>query len=523
MNAQLPANVGSVFIVSEPRAAQQSSTRCPAPVRLALRHGIVYHDFAPRTAGRRTSIQRTEGSSRLIHSLREARMRNRVPPLSEAQYSCNFADLQKPFTAEQAGVESSRCLYCFEAPCITACPTHIDVPSFIHKIHDQNVRGAARVILDANPLGASCARVCPVEVLCEGACVLNHNQDKPIEIGRLQRFAVDWYFDRDMPPLFALPPPSGKRVALIGAGPASLGCAAALRRLGHAAVLFDRNPAPGGLNTYGIAQYKMTPRDSQREVDYVRTLGVDIRCGVDIGRDFGLADLLRDYDAVFLGIGLGGTQRLGIPGEDKVGVVDALTFIRDYKTRPYGEVPVGRRVAVVGAGNTAVDAATAAARLGAERTWIVYRRSEAEMPAFEYEHDLALADGIVFQWLAAPTAVLGDREVEGLRCVRMRLGAPDARGRPTPEPVPGSEFDLAVDMVIAATGQEKQRDWLMRIDGLQLRADRVVVDGTTGMTSVPGLFAGGDCTNGGLEVVNAVAEGKLAAKGIDAWMQRSSA
>jgi glutamate synthase (NADPH/NADH) small chain len=449
-------------------------------------------------------------------------MRNPAPRLGPAQYACNFADIQKPFTAAQAAVEAARCLFCFEAPCITACPTHIDIPGFIQKIASGNLRGSARTILDANPLGASCARVCPVEVLCEGACVLNHDRAKPVEIGRLQRYSTDWHQEQGMPPLFALPAPNGSRVALVGAGPASLGCAAALRRLGYAAVLFDRNPEPGGLNTYGIAQYKMTPADSRREIDFVRSLGAEFRCGVDVGRDVPLGDLRRDYDAVFLGIGLGGTQRLGIPGDTLPGVAGALEFIRDYKTRPYGEVAVGRRVAVIGAGNTAIDAATAAVRLGAERTWIVYRRSEAEMPAFRYEYELAKQDGVAFEWLTAPVAVLGTQHVEGLRCQRMRLGAADARGRPQPEPVPGSELVLDVDMVIAATGQAKQVDWLARVDGLALRDGRVVVDPDTGATSVPGLFAGGDCVNGGLEVVNAVAEGKRAARGIDAFLRARS-
>jgi dihydropyrimidine dehydrogenase (NAD+) subunit PreT len=446
-------------------------------------------------------------------------MKNRAPRLTDVQYACNFADIQKPLTSAQAFVESSRCLFCFEAPCITACPTHIDVPSFIQKIRNENVRGAARVILDANPLGASCARVCPVEVLCEGACVLHHNLEKPVEIGRLQRFATDWYFERGMPALFPLPPANGHRVALVGAGPASLGCAAALRRLGYAAVVFDRNPEPGGLNTYGIAQYKMTPEDSLREIEFVRSLGAEFRCGVEVGTQLTLDSLRQDHDAVFLGIGLGGTHRLEIPGADKNGVVDALHFIRDYKTRPYGDVPVGRRVAVIGGGNTAIDAATAAVRLGAERTWIVYRRSEAEMPAFHYEIELAKRDGVVFQWLAAPSEILGDGGVAGLRCQRMRLGPPDARGRARPEPVPGSDFVLEVDMVIAATGQEKLGEWLGAIQGLALDGGRVMVDAETGMTSVPGLFAGGDCANGGLEVVNAVAEGTRAAFGIDAWMR----
>src|SRR5262249_13194582 len=266
-------------------------------------------------------------------------------------------------------------------PCITACPTHIDVPSFIRKIGTGNTTGAARVILEANPLGASCARVCPVSALCEGACVVNHNHERPVAIGRLQRYATDHYFAHGMRPLPALPPENGSTVALVGAGPASLGCAAELRRLGYGAVVFERDALPGGLNTYGIAQYKMTPDVSLEEVEYVKALGVQIQTGVTIAPSgtpdrtrMPLAQLRRDYAAVFLGIGLGATQKLGIPGEDLPGAVEALDFIRAYKTRPYGTVRVGRRVAVIGAGNTSIDAATAAVRLGAGQVAIVYRR-----------------------------------------------------------------------------------------------------------------------------------------------------
>jgi glutamate synthase (NADPH/NADH) small chain len=448
-------------------------------------------------------------------------MKNPAPKLTAEQYACNFADIQGPLTSEQAMIESARCLFCFEAPCITACPTNIDVPGFILKILNENPKGSARLILDANPLGASCARVCPVEALCEGACVLNHNQEKPIQIGRLQRFSTDWYFAHDMPTLFERPEPNGHKVALIGAGPASLGCAAELCKRGYAATLFDRNPEPGGLNTYGIAQYKMTPRESLDEIEFVRSLGATIRTGAEIGRDVQIADLLRDYDAVFLGVGLGATHKLGIPGDDRNGVFEALHFIRDYKSQPYGAVPVGRRVAVIGAGNTAIDAATAAVRLGAEHTWILYRRSHDEMPAFDYEYELAKQDGVVFQWLTAPVEVLGEDTVEGLRCVRMTLGDPDEHGRARPEPIPGSEFVLEVDMIIGAIGQEKLIEFLATFDALKLENGCVAVNPETGMTSVPGLFAGGDCVNGGMEVVNAVAEGKLAAAGIDRFVRES--
>jgi len=449
----------------------------------------------------------------------EVQVRNPVPQQPPEKYSCNFADLHPPLTPQQANFESSRCLFCFEAPCITACPTHIDVPAFIRKIQVENVRGAARVILEANPLGASCARVCPVEALCEGACVVNHNHERPVSIGRLQRFATDWYAARGMPPLLTVGPATGRQIALIGAGPASLGCAAELRRLGHAATIFERDPHPGGLNTYGIAQYKMTPRTSLQEVEFIRGLGVQFRTGVEVGRDVQIADLRRDHDALFLGVGLGGTQRLGIPGEGLTGVTDALSFIRAYKTEPYGTVPVGRHVVVVGAGNTAVDAATAAVRLGAEHVVMMYRRGRDEMSAYDYEYELAKQDGIGFEWWTAPLEIRGKNGVvEGLRCVRLLAGPPGADGRCKLEPIAGSEFLLGTDMVIAAIGQEKRQAWLAKIPGLTLDRGRVVVDETTGMTSIAGVFSGGDCANGGMEVVNAVAEGQRAARGMHAWM-----
>jgi glutamate synthase (NADPH/NADH) small chain len=454
-----------------------------------------------------------------VDARKEVAMQNPAPRLPAEQYSCNFADLHPPLTATQAAFEASRCLFCFEAPCITACPTHIDVPSFILKIRNQNTRGAARVILDANPLGASCARVCPVEALCEGACVVNHDQERPVAIGRLQRFATDWYFEHGMPPLFTPAATNGRRVALIGAGPASLGCAAELRKLGYAAILYERDPLPGGLNTYGIAQYKMTPRASLEEIEFVKSLGAELRTGVEVGRDVQVADLRRDHDAVFIGVGLGKTQGLGIPGEERDGVWEALDFIRQYKTKPYGEVPVGRRVAVIGAGNTSIDAATAAVRLGADEVTIVYRRGRDEMPAYDYEYELAKQDGVRFEWWTVPIEVLGDGPVTGLRCVRMRLSAPGAGGQRALEPVAGSEFTMPVDMVVKAVGQEKRLAWLESIPGLRLAKGVVAVDRDSGMTSVPGLFAGGDCANGGQEVVNAVAEGKLAAHGIDRWVR----
>ncbi|MDD5542708.1 MAG: NAD(P)-dependent oxidoreductase [Acidobacteriia bacterium] len=454
--------------------------------------------------------------------------------ISEAQFRTNFSDLHPPLGDNAAVVEASRCLFCFDAPCTIACPTHIDVPKFIKKIATRNVHGSARTILEANILGASCAKVCPVDVLCEGACVMNHHNEKPIQIGLLQRYAMDWADQRDYQP-FAAGNPNGKKVACIGGGPASLACAAELAQMGYDVTIYERKPLAGGLNTYGIAEYKLTPKDAVRETERVRHLGVKFECGVEVTDHIGEAtgkakapatqrsisfrELEDQYNAVFIGIGLGETLDLKIPGEDLGGVVDALSFIEEYKTRRT-KCRVGKRVAVIGAGNTAVDAATAAARLGAAEVRMVYRRSEKEMPAFAYEYELAKRDGINFNWLTQPVRIHGKKHVEKLECVRMELGKPDKTGRRRPEPVPRSKFFIECDMVIKSLGQTKFEGFLQGILHLNRAKDgRVMVDEMTYQTSNPKYFAGGDCINGGQEVVDAVADGKKAAHGIHGWIQ----
>jgi glutamate synthase (NADPH/NADH) small chain len=397
-----------------------------------------------------------------------------------------------------------------------ACPTGIDIPGFIKKIATGNLTGSGRTILEANILGASCARVCPTSVLCEGACVLLDRDEKPIKIGRLQRYATDHILDHQIDVFRTKPRPNGRKVALVGSGPASLGCAAELARLGYQTTIFEKSPEAGGLNTYGIAYYKLTPEVSLAEVNLVRGLGVEIRTGVEVGRDISMEKLMADYDAVFLGIGLGHTYRLDIPGEDKAGVVEALDFIREIHTKPLHQVAVGERVAVIGCGNTAIDAVTQAKRLGAKEAVILYRRGEADMPAYSYEYDIAKKDGCAFHFHTAPLEVLGDGAVTGLKLIRTEN---DANGRAVP--VAGSEFELPFDMVIKALGQEKQADLLRRlVPGLALEKNGCVTcDPATGQTNVENVFTGGDARNGGREVVNAVAEGKKAARGMHAWLQ----
>lgn len=421
-----------------------------------------------------------------------------MPDLSHEQIEENFAELNPLMSAAEAAVESNRCLYCYDAPCTQACPTHIDVPSFIKKIASGNLTGSARVIFDANPIGATCSRVCPVEVLCEGACVEKTLLHKPIEIGRLQRFATDHAIDNGKH-LLSVAPANRKSVGIIGSGPAGISCAVYLARLGYAVTIYERKAKPGGLNTYGMAEYKMTQIDSLGEVQLAEKMGVVIRTLADVGSaELPFDGIVDRHDAVFLAVGLGSTNWLNIPGEELSGVVDALAFIERIKSREWHSVPLGRRVAVIGAGNTAIDAVTQAKRLGAERVMLVYRRTEAEAPAYDYEMELAKKDGVEFHWQTSPTEIVGDGSVSGLRCRH----------------ADGSEFTLACDQVIKAIGQERSGAFFTEVCGVAVdERGRVVVDEML-QTSRLGIFAGGDCVNGGGEAVEAAQMGKHAAQGI---------
>lgn len=432
-----------------------------------------------------------------------------------------FAEIHPPLDPQAALVEANRCLYCFDAPCTAACPTHIDVPRFIKKIATGNLRGSALTILDANILGASCSRVCPVQVLCEGACVMHRYNKQPIEIGRLQRHAMDSFYGNGAKLPWQPASERSAKVACIGAGPASLACAAELRKYGYAVTVFERRPLAGGLNTYGVAEYKLRAADSLREVELVKSLGVEFRFGVMVGADIALQDLEREYAAIFLAIGLGPTEPMNLPGEDLAGVVDALRFIADYKIAQ--TIPVGKKVAVIGGGNTAIDAANAAKRLGATEVTMVYRRSEREMPAFLFEYEHSKLEGVQFSFQAQPVAIRPSpsdpRRVGALECVRMELGAPDASGRRKPQPIPGSKLWIECDMVIPAVGQSRFLEFLGACRGIELRDGAVVVDARTGRTTNPRYYAAGDCVNGGREVVDAVAEGKRAGLGIVSWLE----
>jgi glutamate synthase (NADPH/NADH) small chain len=436
-------------------------------------------------------------------------------PLDITQIEQNFSDINPPLTVAEAAHEANRCLYCYDAPCMHACPTHIDVPAFIKKIATGNLHGSARVIFDANPIGATCARVCPVEVLCEGACVEKTLLQKPIEIGRLQRYATDHALTKGRQ-IFTKGEPIGKSVGIIGSGPAGLSCATYLARLGYDVTVYERKAMAGGLDTYGMAEYKMPQAVSLSEVEHVAAMGVKFMLNTEIihrrdpetevlGGETNQVgfDLLDEWhDAIFLGVGLGETNVMDIPGEDLDGVYDALHFIGRVKTRDWKSVPLGRTVAVVGAGNTAIDAVTQAKRLGAERVVMVYRRTEKDAPAYDYELELARKDGIEFVWQAAPVGILSEdgKHVSGLRC----------------EKTDGSLelFEVPCDMVIKAVGQQKMRGFFENV--AQVKTDekgRVAVNERM-QTSNPKIFSGGDCANGGAEAVDAVQMGKLAAMGI---------
>ena len=429
-----------------------------------------------------------------------------TPPETAAR----FSDLHPAFEPQAAVAEANRCLFCFDAPCMNACPTHIDVPRFIKKIASDNLRGSAHAILEANVLGASCSRACPVEVLCEGACVMHRYNRQPIEIARLQRFAMDAFHAPGTNLPFAPPSDSGKRVALIGAGPASLACAAELRRHGIAATIYDARPLPGGLNSYGIAEYKLPLAESLREIDMIARLGVEFRFGVTVEASL-LAELERTHDAVFLGMGLGAIHRLGVPGEDLNGVTNALDLIEGYKTGTITRM--ASRVTVIGAGNTAIDAAIAAVRLGADEVYMIYRRGPEQMSAFSFEYEHAKQEGVRFHWQKAVTAIEGDGRVEKISVTHLE---PSEDGSIVP--VPESNFKVDVGTVVLAIGQGTHAGFLAE-SGVTLERGRILVERATGQTANPKFFAGGDCTNGGREVVDAVADGKRAGLAMTAWLR----
>ncbi len=437
--------------------------------------------------------------------------------LNEKLYAENFSDIHPPFENKEAAlVEANRCLFCYDAPCIKGCPTSIDIPKFIKQISTDNIKGSAHTIFISNIFGGGCSRVCPVEKLCEGNCVYNLLDEKPIEIARLQRWATDKIienktklFERKEIPVQE----NIKKVAIVGAGPAGLSCAHVLSREGIDVTVFEKESKGGGLMTYGIAAYKVTPVFCEEEVDYITSLGgIDIKYDHALGKEVTLEQLQKEYDAVYLGIGVGLANRLHIPGEDLEGVVDAISFIYDIRTKGFPNIPVGNKVAVIGMGMTAIDAATQSKRLGAKEVTMIYRRSEAEKSCTQKELDIALLDGCNMKWLASPKKIIGEEgKVKSLVCDVMKLGAPDHTGRPSPIPT-GEVITLDVDMVIKATGQSPFID-LINENGIENNKGKIALK-ENNSTSIHGVFAGGDAVNGGKEVVNAVQAGKDGAKAI---------
>lgn len=419
-----------------------------------------------------------------------------------------------PLSVEEALVEADRCLDCggaAGAPCTVACPAGIDVPGFIRSIADGDTERAAALIFEENLLGGTCARVCPVEELCEGACVVQHEGRPAIRIAQLQRFATDQAFGQDRPAT-SRPRWTGRRIAVVGAGPAGLVCAGELAARGHHVTLFEARGETGGLARFGIAPYRQQREPLPQETRAIAALGVEVVLGVEFALPDSLRELEAEYDAIFLGVGMGGDVDVSLPGDDLPEVWDSLPFIEALKT---GAAPeVGDAVIVIGGGNTSIDVAREALRLGARDVTLLYRRSEAEMPAYAHEVAEARGEGVRFQWLTLPVRIVGDRRVEAVECRYVRLGQPDASGRRRPEPVEGTEFRIPADTVVKAIGQRPRSEFLSWIDGLELEGSRVKVEPETGRTSNPKYFAAGDAVTGGATVVEAVRTAKIAARGI---------
>ncbi|MBL4854200.1 MAG: NAD(P)-dependent oxidoreductase [Robiginitomaculum sp.] len=431
--------------------------------------------------------------------------------LSAREIADNFSDLHPPLNAQQVHVEASRCLFCYDAPCVTACPTAIDIPKFIRQIATENVTGAAKTILSANIMGGTCARACPTEILCEEKCVLNTGELRPIEIGALQRRAVDHLMDTATVHPFVRAAPTGKTIGVIGAGPAGLACAHELALRGHNVTVYEAKPKAGGLNEYGLAAYKMADDFAAKEVEFILGIGgIDIKNGQALGRNFSLGDLQEKHGAVFIGIGVTNPRALGIEGEELDGVSNALDFIEAIRQAgDLSKLNPGNDVVIIGGGNTAIDAAVQAKRLGAENVTLAYRRGPSQMGATEWEQDLAATNGVVIKHWVSPLAILGEGRAQSVEfeCMRLVDGV-----------LTGSLDRLYVnaDRVYKAVGQTLVSDDLT---GLKIEHGKIVVD-AYGLTSRPGVYAGGDCIKSGEDLtVQAVADGKKSAQAIHAMLE----
>jgi len=427
--------------------------------------------------------------------------------LTPAEYDANFSDLHPRLTKHEALVASDRCYFCYDAPCMTACPTSIDIPMFIRQISTGNPIGSAKTIFDQNILGGMCARVCPTEQLCEQACVRNTAEERPVEIGRLQRYATDTAMAENKQ-FYTRAASTGKKIAVIGAGPAGLACAHRLAVNGHDVTIFDAREKAGGLNEYGIATYKAVDDFAQKEVDYVLAIGgIEVKNGQALGRDFSLSDLSQQYDAVFLGLGLAGVNALRAEGEDLEGVADAVAYIAELRQAGNkADIAIGRRVVVLGGGMTAIDAAVQAKLLGAEEVTICYRRGKEHMNASEFEQDLAASKGVIIRHWLAPKRILDkDGKVAGIEVEYTELRDGKLVGT-------GDVGIIAADQIFKAIGQTFEASGL---GALRMESGRIAIDGE-GRTSIEGVWAGGDCVLGGDDLtVSAVAQGRDAAESIN--------
>lgn len=459
----------------------------------------------------------------MIYEEKEAFLltKNSLQNISLVDLKKNFQEAHLGLSNQEALEEANRCLYCYDAPCITACPTGIDIPTFIKKIATGNLKGSAKTIMTSNPVGASCARVCPTEELCEGACVLNHST-KPIMIGNLQRYATDWAIKNEQV-LFKAGQKNGKTVAIVGGGPAGLSAARELALFGYQVTIFEAEKEAGGLNTYGIVSFRLPQSISFWEVEQVKKLDVKIQTNTKVGIDIAVTELTENFDAVILAVGMSSVPNLGIDGEELEGVYDAIDFVKSTKS---GEIPhhlVGKRAVVIGAGNTAIDGATCSVRLGAENVKILYRRTEAEMTAYDFEYEFAKQDGVEFRWLTAPKRIIGDEngKVKAIECIKMKLTESTDDGRRRPVPVEGSEFTLQVDAVIKAIGQSRYIQLIEQF-GLEHEGGVVKINQDTFQTSNEKIYACGDVIfgkgQGEAMVVSAAQQGKDTAYAIHRQM-----
>lgn len=433
-------------------------------------------------------------------------------PTSEQEFEENFSQIKPLMNDTEAYIESSRCLFCFDAPCQQACPTGIDIPLFIRQINSTDYTGSARTIYSANFFGNACGKVCPTEVLCEGACVYTEQNVLPVEIGRLQNYVSTQAINEDKK-LFEVGKSNGRKVAIIGSGPAGISCACELRLLGYEVDIYEAKHRPSGLTVHGVAPYKITNEEVLREMEYLqRQFGYEVKYNSPIKYAADLQKLEKEYEAIFIGIGLGSTSSLNIKGESLDNCIGATELIEKLRMQHHNLV-VGKNVVVLGAGNTAMDAASESARMGAEKVSLAYRGAKESIRAYEFEYDLAKNVGVNGVFNVSPLEIIGDDKVAGVKFIRTKTD----NGQLIQ--VEGSEFILACDMVIRATGQSKQVELLEQIEGLELDSlNRISVDAQTYQTSNAKYFAAGDAVNGGKEVVNAAADGKQAARGIDTYL-----